>query len=210
MIDPIDIAFYDVDEAKLQEFLLFCLFVAGKNATTAAKVLDKFLGSGTSKPFDKLCSMVYNYQYCTLRKHLENCRTGQYTRLEKALNRIHYNYEAGIDHLNDLKSISLDELMSIPGIGRKTANYFLMYTRKDFVGAALDTHLLKYLRALGYKAPKSTPQSKKKYNELQQIFIDVCGKSKISLTEADLEIWKYYAGRDYNYKKIPQYRSICV
>jgi thermostable 8-oxoguanine DNA glycosylase len=209
MINPIDISFYDAEESKLQEFLLFCLFVAGKNANTTSKVLDKFLGSGTSKPFDKLCSMVYNYQLMPLRQHLENCRAGQYSRLEKALNRIHYNYEAGVNHFNDLKNISFEELISVPGIGRKTAHFFLMYTKRNYEAAVLDTHILKYLKALGCpNVPKSTPQSQKKYSELQEIFISICRKSKVSLSEADLEIWKFYSGAEYDKNKIPQFNKI--
>lgn len=208
MIDPINIAFYDADESKLQEFLLFCLFVANKNAGRTAIVLENFLGSSSIKPFDKLTGMQYNYHLCTIRQRLEKCKTGQYTRLEKALNYIFYHYEAGNYHLNDLKNITFEELLSIPGVGRKTANYFLMYTRKGYQGVVLDSHILKWFKALGYDAPKETPQSEKKYKELERVFITVCGKAKIPLQEADMEIWKYYAGRDYNSSKIPQFSKI--
>jgi len=66
----------------------------------------------------------------------------------------------------------------------------------------------KYLRALGYDAPKNTPQSKKKYEELSEAFVAICKRAKVSLSEADLEIWKYYSGKDFSSSKIPQFKKL--
>jgi thermostable 8-oxoguanine DNA glycosylase len=70
----------------------------------------------------------------------------------------------------------------------------LLHSRKDYIGAVLDTHLLKFIRAQGYiDAPKSTPPPSK-YAKWQKIFLDLCAKlfPDKTIAEVDLEIWKSF------------------
>ena len=59
--------------------------------------------------------------------------------------------------------------------------------------AGLDTHILKFLTAKGFDAPKSTPASKKKYVELEQAFIEIAEKEGKTPATLDLEIWNTYS-----------------
>jgi len=211
MINPINISFYDAEESKLQEFLLFCLFVANKNADRTSKVLEDFLGDSKVKPFDKLCGMFYNYQINGgMENILRRYRTGQYKRLSVALHQIWYNYEAGIKHFHDLKNISFDELYSIHGIGRKTANFFLLYTRKGYEGVVLDTHILSYLRSLGFYVPKQTPQSASRYGSIESIFLTLCKNAKLKPSVVDLEVWKLFSGRHFDKNSVPLYDRLLL
>lgn len=43
MVDPFNCTIFDRTDAELEEFVIFCLMVAGKNATTTSKLLSQFL-----------------------------------------------------------------------------------------------------------------------------------------------------------------------
>jgi thermostable 8-oxoguanine DNA glycosylase len=94
----------------------------------------------------------------------------------------------------DLKTVTRDELIQIKGISFKTANCFLMHSRKDARCAALDTHLLKFLKAMGCSdVPSEAPQSLKKHTVLEKYFLDICDRSGFSPADLDLIAWRIYA-----------------
>jgi hypothetical protein len=123
MIDPTKVTNYDRTEAELEEFLLFCIAVAGKTAKTQARLLDNFLtslrsnyGSNITTPFQ----LIYNADNVgCLRSEIEKSRLGQYNRLEKSFRKTH-------DFIGKLKTITIDELETIPGIGQKTSRFYLL------------------------------------------------------------------------------------
>jgi len=92
-----------------------------------------------------------------------------------------------------LRTCSIDELESIFGIGRKTSRCFVMHSRRNAQCAGLDTHILKFLRSKGHDVPKSTPGSKKKYLEIENLFLKYAKKSNKTIAKFDLDIWKKYA-----------------
>jgi thermostable 8-oxoguanine DNA glycosylase len=92
----------------------------------------------------------------------------------------------------NLKTCTLHELESIRGIGPKTARCFLIHSRPNQNYAGLDTHLLKFLRMLGYNAPKSTP-NKKSYLSLENEFLKLVSTSSRTVAEVDLMVWNYYS-----------------
>jgi thermostable 8-oxoguanine DNA glycosylase len=187
MIDPTQVGFYNADTNKLEEYLLFCIVVAGKTAKTQSEALEKFLmtwqlADGLS-PFEKIEWMI-NRNY--LLNTLKYSKLGQYTKLEKSFSDL---VNSGID----LRTCTAEDLQKIHGIGFKTARFFLVYTRKDCQYAILDTHLLKFMRdVLKVDAPLSTP-SKKKYLELEKIFLDYVKSTGKTVQEVDLDIWKQYS-----------------
>ena len=68
-----------------------------------------------------------------------------------------------------------------------------MSSRHNVQHAALDTHLLKYLRAEGVEnVPKSTPSSNKQYDRLEKEFLSRVPQG-MTPAEFDLEIWKKYS-----------------
>jgi thermostable 8-oxoguanine DNA glycosylase len=83
----------------------------------------------------------------------------------------------------------VEELEKIPGLGLKTSRFFLLHSRKDQQVAVLDTHILRWMRSRGWKAPKATPPLKK-YKELEVAFLMECVWSGMTPATLDLFIWK--------------------
>lgn len=182
MVDPINFTNFNRTPAELEEVALFSVLVAGKNAVSTAKALDRFLGD-TKAPF----AFVRKIPLEKLPAILKSVGIGCYER--KALY-LHHLVHSGVD----LKTCTEDDLVAMPGIKYKTANMFLMHTRQGYRGGCLDTHILKYLRDLGHKVPKSTPQSRKRYREIQDIYFKIAESLGVDPTTLDLEVWRKYSG----------------
>lgn len=210
MIDPNNPYFYDAPESKLEEFFLFCVFVCNKNAIQTAAKLDKFFNFAARKeiygfipeenPFKYVHALILSGQ---LEDRLKEVKTGQYRRIVNALTKI-------LEFQKPLSEITFEELISINGIGMKTAAFFLTYTRKNFKMAILDTHLLAYLsKALTIEIPKSTPSKPKLYKKLSDDFLLLCKSCDINPADADINIWKYFSGKpDFDTKKIPFFDNL--
>ena len=188
MITPTSITNFNRTEAELQEFLMFSILVAGKGAEQQAKKLEEFL---KLKSKLGLPSDTTPFQYLTFLCNMQDmltpmkvCKLGQYKRIENAFR--------GILHFKGkLKSVSIEELESISGIGSKTARFFLLHSRPNQRIAVLDTHILKYLKGVGHNVPKSTP-AKNKYKAIEQVFIQIADDLNMSIADLDLHIWKSY------------------
>lgn len=184
-IDPKNITNYHRTDSELETFWLFCLFVAGKNSDTASKKLAQFLED--MAPWDTPFSYLKNID---LHNRLISIKSGQYTRLSKAV-------EQSLE-LN-LRSCTLDDLTKIYGVGPKTARFFLLHTRENCKYAVLDTHILKWIRNhTGYNhAPKDTPQNQDDYDTWSEVAIFLMQESYpgLSLADIDLLIWTEMSGR---------------
>jgi len=209
MINPNQIIDYNRTDVELEELVLFLIAVAGKNADTTSKNLAKFLKAQSypnyyNSPFEFIRNIqtekgavlkadkkgqLTESRYSNLAERLNAWGFGCQTRLARAFT------EVANSGLN-LRTCSLEDLMKIHGIGRKSASCFLAWTRKGVKVAMLDTHLLKFIRdTLGYSdAPKSTP-SGKKYDFYEKIYLDYCASQKLDPTKYDLEIWRSYANK---------------
>jgi endonuclease III len=190
MINPTQVYFYDAPLEQLEEFLLFAVCVAGKTAKTQAKALHNFLNLVNiesplhDSPFARVKLMI---EYGILKECLIKSKMGQYGKLEKAYTQI-------INSNLDLHSCNAEELEKIHGIGFKTSRFFLIYTRRNVEYAALDTHILRYLRdELHLDAPKSTPGNYRAYRKYEKIFIEHAQKLNRAIPDLDLEIWKKYS-----------------
>lgn len=182
LIDPTDVIKYDRTQSELELWWLFSCVVAGKTATTQAKLLDKFLSAlpGES-PFEKLRRIGKGKMLDAIKAS----RLGQFNRLSKTFS----------DSLSlDLANCSIDDLEAIHGVGPKTARMFVMMSRPGQRVAALDTHVLKHLRANGIDAPAATPPAGKRYRALEEAFIALADKAGMSVADYDLAIWKQYSG----------------
>jgi len=179
MIDPFNITKYDRTEFELQEFALFCISVAGKQASSTAKRLEKLLNcSDGNFPFEKIKNLISKNR---LEIELRNCSFGQYSKLIKAFR--------GLVETNlDLKTCTIDDLEKIHGIGAKTSRYLLLHSRPNMEIACLDTHILRYLKQLGHNVPKSTPTGSR-YKKIERIFLEHARELKKDPAELDLEIW---------------------
>lgn len=187
MIDPKKITDYNRSQAELEEFLLFCVMVAGHNAHTTAKTLNRVLNNGvlTHTPFvylqevinicDKDNQLVFN-------AWLASFGVGCYNRVAKTI-------RALLDKKLNLAECTVQDLESIHGIGPKTARFFVTHSRSNQRFAILDTHILSFMRERGVEAPKSTP-SGKKYAKLEAEFLKMVDASGMSAADFDLMIWK--------------------
>lgn len=189
MIDPSDVTKFSRTTSELEEFLLFCIIVAGKKATTQAKKLDTFLTPAQSQrmplsPFQVIASRV---QRGTLLESLKSVGMGQYTRLERVFTEI-------LD-LN-LRDCSCDDLEAIKGIGPKTARYFLLHSRSDQDLAVLDRHILRWMAdKFEIKTPANTPSSQSTYHHLERIYVDYCREHGVTPADLDLAIWNWHSNK---------------
>lgn len=184
MIDPSKITNYNLTVPELEEHLLWWVCAAGKNGTTASRLLDKFLikiNGYNITPFSAL-RMVPPQLIAPM---LKSCGIGCHSHKARTMNEL-------VERKLNLKTCTAEDLEEIYGIGMKTSRCFILHSRKGAQYAGLDTHVLKFLRAEGYDAPKSTP-SKKKYLELEKIFLEIAKKKNKLPADLDLEIWNAYS-----------------
>jgi hypothetical protein len=203
MIDPEKITNFNLNKNQLEEVLLFWVCAAGKNARTAARCLDKLLVWMREWIRDEMEHSVPRSPFALIRRKdsFHRNRPGANGKWLAALMQIHgigcYNQKSKtfMQLANsglDLKTCTVEDLEAIKGIGPKTARCFIMHSRPNQECAGLDTHILKYLRAKGYDAPKITPTGKR-YRELEKIFMGLAKKAKKTIAEFDLEIWNEYS-----------------
>lgn len=202
MIIPENITNYNRTQSELEEFLLFSIMVAGKNAKQTAKKLQEFLfvatEMGTMTPLEWIEHLIHlevnGYSKSSpLVNCMESHKLGQYNRLKSA-------FTGSLQYKNKLDSVSVEELEGISGIGPKTSRFFVLHSRPGIKHAVLDTHILAWLRDHGIKTPKSTP-SKKKYLELEKKFLTLAEQYGITPAELDLQIWKSYSSKPKTRKK---------
>lgn len=182
MIDPQNITDYNRTDAELEELLLFAAAVTGKTAVVVAKQLNNFLSNVRGDtPFEKVRTMIHAN---TLVYRMKFARLGQYKRLEKAFKQI--------VELNP-RTCTVDDLEKVHGIGPKTARFFILHSRPNQRVAALDTHMMTFLREKGYTTLDNTPSNPKVYKDLEKVFIEEADKAGKSVAEFDLSIWNRYS-----------------
>lgn len=184
MIDPSNITNYDLNRHELEEYILFWVCAAGKNGTTASRCCDKFLRLIGTNEFNSPFEVIRGLPKESLPIILKSCGIGCFTNKARTM------WELAHSGLN-LKTCEAKDLEQIFGIGMKTSRCFLIHSRKNARYAGLDTHVLKFLRRMGYDAPKSTPTGKK-YLELEAVFLNLADMVYKTPAEFDLDIWNQY------------------
>lgn len=187
MIDPQNIIQYNRTHKELEQLLFFCVCVAGKSASTIAPRVND-LTDGYMTPWDYPKSLWEYLLFSSgdsLATILKNAGIGCFNQRQSTVMSLNAN------QLN-LKTCTVSDLEGIFGIGPKTARFFLLSSRRNVKHAALDTHLLKWLKSQGIEnVPKSTPNGKQ-YARLEKEFLNRVPKNQTP-AEFDLEIWKKYA-----------------
>lgn len=213
MIDPTTLPWYGANKDTLEEFSFFSVGVAGKTARVVAKQLDRILSTlgqitfqlspydtvrrfRAAKTGDQLAADMYEQD---VRRRFGY---GKKQRLELAdILRFHgmgcYNQKSKsmmslVDSGLDLMLCSVNELDALPGIGPKTARFFVLHTRPNVDCAVLDTHILRWMGELGFKVPKSTPTGKR-YAELEEIYLAIARLADMEPAKLDITLWNWYA-----------------
>lgn len=193
---------FKATKAELEKFLLTCVFVAGKNASVQQKKLDQFvdcvrrdLGSYSTDNLGVI-STIYNALPVAeiadrVDGWLKEVKSGQYSRIGGCIVALCDKIGAG---KISTTGCNRGNLSAIKGIGYKTASFYLLYTRHNWGGACLDTHILRWLREDQNlpNIPEVTPHTKEEYIRVENIFLKVAEKLKKSVPDLDFEIWSKY------------------
>lgn len=187
MIDPDNITNFNRTDSELEEFLLFTICVAGKKAHEQARKLEEFLWLGPHgrSPFRRLRWM--NTSACFpggIEGALRKVRMGQYARIGGV-------FACLARKTVNPRTVTLEELESIPGIGSKTSRFFLVHSRPDQRLAVLDRHILRHLREAGVdRVPDNTPRTQKDYRRLEEEFLRLADAQGCPVHQLDLQLWK--------------------
>lgn len=191
MIDPSKITKFDCNDYELQEVLLFWVCAAGKNAKNAARGLEAVLQLLITKrwntPFEAIRTLK-GRSSVQLSEILRTNGIGCYNHKAKTF------WQLANSNL-DLRTCTVADLEEIHGIGPKTARCFIIHSRANAECAGLDTHILHYMRDLGYDVPKTTPTGKR-YLAIESEFLKLAKRSGLSVAEFDLLIWNVYSGKN--------------
>ena len=194
MIDPYNITNYKRSKNELEEFLLFCIVVAGKTAYIQARKLDEFLKSVNTRlmmpeninPFQTIKSAE---QHGILFEEIKKAKLGQYKKIYSG-----FKYISEKEY--NLNKMTPEILEKIPGVGMKTSRFFLLHSDIFYTNkiAILDTHILKFIKEnIDERAPKSTPVVSLTYRFWEDLFLRWCLDNNKDMAEFDLEVWKSYA-----------------
>lgn len=192
-VNPSDIP-HSMAKDQLEWWILFGICVANKPAHITREKMNAFLRLNPSvarDPFGIVKAMIIRGQ---LGRNLRKVRFGQYTRINRA-------FREAIRL--DTKSLTVEKLEAVKGIGPKTARMIILYSQPEAKVVPLDTHILRWLREQGYKAPRSTPQSGSTYNRLEKAFQDEAAKREVSVRQLDTTIWQAYSRRFTNPVRVP-------
>lgn len=166
--------------AELEYHLITAMLLAGKSATFVEGVNGRLYGKRTVTAFEWFRKAR---KKGGIEAALRKARSGNYTKLANGIDQV---IDAGLD----LEKCGPAELQQIHGIGPKTARFFIIWTRPGADFAALDTHVLKWLRFIGHGAPASTPGGAE-YLKWQAVFLSEAKARKMSARELDSAIWDW-------------------
>lgn len=155
------------------------MLVAGKTYQFADKKMAQLLG--WCRPYEWYFEAIERWVTEDRLAHvLEQCRTGRYKTFVRGFPQV-----AKIDPA----TVSVPELERIPGYGMKSSRFFVLWSRPWERYAALDVHILRWMRGRGYDAPVATPSSKKRYRALEAAFIEEADRRGVRPRTLDMAIW---------------------
>jgi hypothetical protein len=191
MIDPNNVTNPARTAEELEEFLLFCVVVAGKNADQQSAKLERFLGG--RRPFAYIRA---SDRAGTLGERLREVRIGKYSLLARSFRELSASGA-------DLTTCTWEQLTLFPGIGIKTAKFFILHSREREMHGVLDTHVLAWMREhwapaglRGLTVPRHSPQDPRAYRFWETVYFGMvsarhhAGANAIDWARFDLDLWK--------------------
>ena len=214
-IDPLRITDFERNDFSLQSFFLFAVAVAGKpSGITAEKInsmVESFMESWVENPayqegdlevpdgplrhlIDLTTECIWWNDVSPAGRNLRHAKLGKYQQWDKLLNW----FGAEVRDVNHfLRTATLKQLLEVPGVGDKTARFFLLHSRKDEKVVPLDTHILKFVGETFPTCPKVTPRGRAygfwegRAKHLFKREMDKNGYNNFA--EVDLAIWKSFS-----------------
>ncbi len=187
MVNPEAITIYDRTAEQLDEFLVYCVCVAGKRSSTIAprvqSLYEWICPTGNTRFLCALASMTEPEIMMAVRRQ----GIGPFTQKGYALHRLAQLWAA--DQF-DPQVCTREQLEGIKWIGSKTACLFLLHSRPGLRVVSLDRHILAYLREQGISAPMdSPPKGSTAYKHFEQAFLNLADTQGRDPAEFDLAIW---------------------
>ena len=169
MISPERLTKFDRTQSELELLLIFAVAVAGKNAKTTAKAIERIfegLDLIGNTPTHYIRNWFVAGGELLVSAKLKRARTGNYKRMTKFFREL-------VDSYVTLESLDVETLRKFHGISFKTAKMIVLHSKPGERHAVIDTHILKFLRDVVkvQDVPKSTPTSRKKYEMLEEAFL---------------------------------------
>jgi len=183
--------FSDLSRYELEWRIVYACIVAGKSAKFVRKVMDKLFVFREQKTPLLFFDAMIQAGPLVLLETLMQARTGNYDKLTRTIPGL---TQRVLHEDLDLSTCTPQELEEIHGIGPKTSRFFILWTREGVRVAALDVHILRWLKKQGYDVPKNTPQNGKRYREIEEIFLAEADKRGMSPRDLDYEIWAAGSG----------------
>lgn len=186
LVDPYAITDYDRSDEALEAFFMFCCAVAGKKAAMIAPKVHRFVegyeGGGT--PFQKVRRMNGE---ASLDANLRRVSIGKYGLLSRA-------YTQAVSRPEEfLRTAGIQELQEIPGVGLKTARFFIVHSRAGAEHAVIDTHMLKFLRDSGEPdVPSGNSPPAAAYLRLEKAVLVHAAQRGMTPADFDLVVWRWY------------------
>ena len=193
MIDPKKVTNYKRNKTQLQEWLLYCVCVAGKKSEIETRKLASFLRDGRMgfnlSPFNLIRKLlgISSVKEDGLMQQLKKYSIAPYGQ--------RYNSFRDVATLlpDDLSEVTIEQLQEVRGISTKTSRFFLTHSREDFNEPVLDTHILRFLKDVGHDVPSSTPQNPNVYQKVARLFKREADLAEMSVTDFDLQVWTKYS-----------------
>lgn len=200
VVDPFAITNYDRTQAELEALFVFCVCVAGKKASMISRMVAEFLGDCAYRgsPFARIRGMLRDG---TLDENLRRAHLGKYKLLHRCF------VEATAPGALDLKTATVEQLEAIHGWGNKTSRFFILHSRRGARVAVIDTHMLKYLRAIGTPRVPAVIPSGKDYLRLEKVILAEAERLGLNEADFDLQVWTWYTGKSRSNDGLPMFRS---
>jgi len=164
---------------ELLHFLLWTTTVAGKRSDVQTTKFNEL--------FKHADLSILATHGNSLRAKMRAVGLGQYSRLVQCWKHINRHIRP-----TGLKTITRNELLLIPGIGPKTASFFIAHSQPWPEIAVLDTHILKWLQKEfpKLKIPKITPSDPDQYRDIEALFLGRSCQLNIKPSDLDTLIWQ--------------------
>lgn len=123
----------------------------------------------------------------SLEANLRRARLGKYGLLARG-------YAAmATDPALDLRAATPERLEAVPGFGPKSSRFLILHSRPGARVAVIDTHVLKFLQAIGAERVPHGPPGPRDYARLEALVLAEADRLGLAPADFDLRVWSWYA-----------------